>query len=139
MALAPTGTEREQASTALARSFKATMAAVRRLRGRDTHRPGELSYAQYSLLAELADHGELPAGELATLAALSPATVTQMLDHLAATGLVVRTRSERDRRVVVSRLADAGRELVAARHRCVAPLWTAVIDRLRGVFEALDA
>ena len=34
----------------LARSFKAAMAAVRRLRGRETHRPGELSDAQYSLL-----------------------------------------------------------------------------------------
>ena len=36
------------------RSFKAAMAAVRRLRGRESQRPGELSYAQYSLLFGLA-------------------------------------------------------------------------------------
>ena len=148
-----TEAEREQARAEVSRAFKAAMAAVRRLRGREAQRPGELSYAQYTLLAELAEHGELPAGELAAAAALSPATVTQMLDHFAADGLVVRTRSERDRRVVVSRLADAGRELVEERHRAIAPLWTAaldefsphelraaaaVIDRLRGVFEVLD-
>ena len=34
----------------LGHSFKTAMAAVRRLRGRETHRPGELSYAQYALL-----------------------------------------------------------------------------------------
>jgi DNA-binding MarR family transcriptional regulator len=146
-------TERDEARADLTRAFKGAMAAVRRLRGRDTHRPGDLSYAQYSLLAELAERGELPAGELAAAAALSPATVTQMLDHLAAAGLVVRTRSDRDRRVVSSRLADAGRELVEQRHRAITPLWTAaldeftpeqlrtaaaVIDRLREVFETLD-
>jgi len=143
----------EHARAELGRAFKGALAAVRRLRGRDAHRPGELSHAQYTLLAELAERGELPAGELAAAAELSPATVTQMLDHLAAAGLVVRTRSERDRRVVVSRLADAGRARVEERRCAVAPLWeaaldsftpaqlltaAAVIDRLRGVFETLD-
>ena len=146
-------TDREAANAELVRAFKAAIVAVRRLLGRDTHRPGELSHAQYSLLAELAERGELPAGELALAAALAPASVTQMLDHLADAGLVVRTRSETDRRVVVSRLADAGRELVEERRRCIAPLWTgaldeftpaqlrtaaAVLERVREVFEALD-
>ena len=45
-------------------SFKAAMAAVRKLRGRETHRPGELSYAQYSLLFGLAQGGALPARDL---------------------------------------------------------------------------
>jgi DNA-binding MarR family transcriptional regulator len=153
MATTVSETERELARAELGRAFKAAMVAVRRLRGRETHRAGELSYAQYSLLAELDERGELAAGELAAAAALSPATVTQMLDHLAAAGLVVRTRSDRDRRIVSSRLADAGRELVEQRRRAVTPLWTAaldeftpeelrtaaaVIERLRQVFEALD-
>ena len=38
---------------ALGRSFKAATAAVRRLRGRDTHRPEALSHAQYQVLFEL--------------------------------------------------------------------------------------
>ena len=146
-------TEREQASLELGRAFKGTLAAVRRLRGRETHRPGELSHAQYSLLAELAERGEMAAGELAVAAALAPATVTQMLDHLAAAGLVVRTRSERDRRVVVTALAPDGRALVSARQRSIEPLWraaledfsgpelrtaAAVLERLREFFEGLD-
>ena len=36
-------------------SFKAAMASVRRLRGRESQGPGALSHAQYSLLFGLAD------------------------------------------------------------------------------------
>ena len=95
------GTDRTEALEQLGRSFKRAMAAVRRLRGRETHRPGELSFAQYGLLFGLADGGELSVRELALSADLSPATVTQMLDGLDATGLVERVRSQRDRRVVM--------------------------------------
>jgi DNA-binding MarR family transcriptional regulator len=129
------------------------MAAVRRLRGRDSHRPGELSFAQYQLLFELARYGELPAGELALCADLAPASVTQMLDQLAVRGLVERVRSERDRRIVVSRLTDAGRERCEQRHARFEPLWreamsdfsiaelhtaTLVLERLSELFERLD-
>jgi DNA-binding MarR family transcriptional regulator len=86
------------------------------LRGRDTHLgAGELSHAQFQLLIELYERGELPAGELASAAQLAPATVTQMLDHLAACGHVERARSGADRRVVVSRLTPRGRRRVRAR------------------------
>jgi DNA-binding MarR family transcriptional regulator len=143
----------EEASQLLGRAFKGALAAVRRLRGRDTQRPGEIAHAQYALLFELAERGDLAAGELATAAELAPATVTVMLDHLAAAGLVSRERSERDRRIVVSRLTEAGREQVAARHARVLPLWNAaleefdpselriaaaVLERLRALFETLD-
>ena len=50
--------ERTDVLDELGRSFRAAMAAVRRLRGRETHRPGELSFAQYSLLFGLARGGE---------------------------------------------------------------------------------
>ena len=70
------------------------MVAVRRLRGRDTHRRGELSYAQYGLLFGLAEHGELCATELATFADVAPSTATAMLDRLVELGLVQRVRSE---------------------------------------------
>ena len=79
--------------------------SLRRLRGRDTHLAGnELSHAQFELLIELHERGELSVGELAEAAQVTPATVTQMLDHLVACGHVERTRSEHDRRVVVSPL-----------------------------------
>jgi DNA-binding MarR family transcriptional regulator len=143
---------REEALAELGSSFKGAMAAIRRLRGRDTHRHDELSFAQYHLLSGLAERPELSAGELALAADLSPATVTQMLDSLAKMGLVERTRSERDRRVVTCALTTRGRELSTARrahfeerwHAALAQFSTqdltaaaAVIDRLRTLFDDL--
>jgi DNA-binding MarR family transcriptional regulator len=135
-------------------SFKAAMGAVRRLRGRDTHRPGEVSYAQCSLLFVLAEGGELPASELAALASVAPATASQMLDSLAAGGFVERSRSHLDRRLVLVSLTDRGSELVAARRARFEDLWahalaefserelataTAVLDRARVVFDEIAA
>lgn len=105
-------------------AFRNVVRTLSRLRGRDTHLQGsELSQAQFELLTELHERGELPAGELATAARLTPATVTQMLDHLAACGHVERVRSEIDRRVVVSRLTEQGREKIAAKHRVWQSRW----------------
>lgn len=141
--------ERVAALEQLGRSFKAMMAASRRLRGRETQRPGELSFAQYSLLFGLAD-GELSARDLADAADLAPATVTQMLDALAAAGLVERVRSDADRRVVLTSLTERGAALVAARRARYEPRWrqalaefseedlqtaAAVLDRLREMFD----
>ncbi len=143
---------RAQAMETLAKSFKGAMAAVRRLRGRDTHHPGALSQAQYQVLFELLQRGALPAGELATVLEVSPASATQMLDRLADGGLVERVRSEQDRRIVVSRLSDAGRLVCEQRRAAIEPLWrdmlagfsaaelqtaAAVLDRLSALFERL--
>jgi DNA-binding MarR family transcriptional regulator len=133
-------------------SFKATMVAMRRLRGRDTHRAGELSYAQYGLLFGLADGSELSARELATAADLSPATVTQMLDSLEDAGFVARVRSERDKRVVLVSLTERGRTLIGERRSHFESRWrtalaefsddellsaAAVLDRLRAMIDEL--
>ena len=139
---------------ALGMSFKATTAAVRRLRGRDTHRPGELSYAQYSLLFGLAERGELSASELAGLAEVAPPTATQMLDGLVAGGFVERSRSERDRRIVLVSLTERGAKLVAERRARYEELWaralagfsdaelataTSVLDSVHAIFDELLA
>lgn len=133
-------------------SFKAAMAAVRRLRGRETHRPGELSYAQYSLLFGLAHGGALPARDLAYAADLSPATVTQMLEGLERAGLVERVRSDQDKRLVLTSLTTHGREVVERRREQLEPRWraalagfgdqdlltaAAILDRLREMFDEL--
>ncbi|HEY1778568.1 MAG TPA: MarR family transcriptional regulator [Solirubrobacteraceae bacterium] len=140
--------------SALSLSFKTAMAAVRRLRGRDTHRPGEVSYAQCSLLFALAERGELAASELASLADVAPATASQMLDSLEGGGFVERSRSDRDRRLVLVSLTNRGGELVAARRTRFEQLWadalasfsdselataTAVLERARVVFEEIAA
>jgi DNA-binding MarR family transcriptional regulator len=122
--------EMQDPSTAagqLGMAFKRAMVAVRRLRGRETGRPDQLSYAQYGLLFGLAGTRERSARDLAEHADLTPGTVTQMLEHLEANGLVTRTRSERDRRVVLSALTEKGAEIVRGRHAQMEPRWKAAI------------
>jgi MarR family transcriptional regulator, organic hydroperoxide resistance regulator len=146
--------DRRQAMEQLARSFKGSMAAVRRMRGRESHRPGELSDAQYSLLFGLRESDAVRTSELALAADLSPASTTEMLDSLAGAGLVTRVRSDQDRRVVLTSLTDRGRELVEERRARFEPRWLAamdgvserdllitagVLDRLRELFDELAA
>ncbi len=137
--------------TDLGRAFRRVFRGAIRMRGRDTHLGGsELSHAQFELLIELYERGELPAGELAAAAQLSPAAVTQMLDHLAASGQVERVRSQSDRRVVVSRLTPQGRRKILAKRTIWQRRWehaldglsarelraaTRVLERLSAVFE----
>jgi DNA-binding MarR family transcriptional regulator len=137
--------------TALGNAFRRVFRSLSRLRGRDTHLGGsELSHAQFELLIELYERGELPAGELALAARLAPGTVTQMLDHLAESGHVERVRSETDRRVVVSRLTAQGRRKIEAKRDAWQSRWeqaldgietsdlraaTRVLERLGAVFE----
>jgi MarR family transcriptional regulator, organic hydroperoxide resistance regulator len=117
----------------LAMAFRHVFRSLSRLRGRDTHLGGsELSHAQFELLIELHEHGELAAGELASAARLTPASVTQMLDHLAAQGHVERVRSQTDRRVVVSRLTPGGRRKIEAKRAAWQQRW-------EGALEGVDA
>jgi DNA-binding MarR family transcriptional regulator len=152
MSAAPATTDTQPAASesgpadpllAVSRSFKAAMAAVRRLRGRETQRAGELSYAQYSLLFALAGCTELSSRELGEAAELSAATVNQMLDGLEAHGLVQRTRSETDRRVVLTRLTDRGEQLVSDRRTRFEARWREAMSsfseaELRGATAVLD-
>jgi len=132
-------------------AFKRAMVAIRKLRGHETNRPGRISYAQYGLLFGLAGC-ERSARELADHTDLTPATVTQMLEHLEAVGLVTRTRSEEDRRVVLSALTERGAAVVSERQTEMEPRWRAalaeftaddleaaarVLNRLADYFEAL--
>jgi DNA-binding MarR family transcriptional regulator len=151
-ARAPLDRDREAAGEQLGRAFKGAIAALRRMRGRESHhRSGELSDAQYGVLFCLRDAECLPAGEIALAADISPASATEMLEGLARTGLVERFRSERDRRVVLSRLTERGRERVEARRAEYEPRWRAAMERfstdelltaaavlegLRGMFDA---
>ena len=137
--------------TALGLAFRHLFRAVSRMRGRDTHLAGaEISHAQFELLIELDERGELSAGDLALAARISPASVTQMLDGLAESGHVERTRSESDRRVVTARLTPLGRARIEAKRAAWRERWeraladvspremraaTKVMQRLGAVFQ----
>ncbi len=136
--------ERSAELIALGMAFRRVFRTLSRMRGRDTHLGGaELSHAQFELLIELDERGELAAGELAAAARLTPATVTQMLDHLAACGHVERVRSETDRRVVVSRLTTQGTSKIAAKREAWQSRWEQAltgieIDELRAATRVLE-
>jgi DNA-binding MarR family transcriptional regulator len=87
-------------------------AAERRLRGRDRARHGGLSFAQMRTLFRIGAEDEITVGELARQAEVTPATITGMLDGLERDEMVVRRRSDEDRRVVLVTLTDQGRELL---------------------------
>jgi len=122
---------RDAQLTELGMAFRRVFRSFNRLRGRDTHLgASELSHAQFELLIELHERGELAAGELATAARLTPATVTQMLDHLAEQGHVERVRSQTDRRVVVSRLTRQGRRAIEAKRESWKSRWEQALSGL---------
>lgn len=120
---------RSEALEEFGRSFKAANGALRRLRGRETHRAGELSYAQYSLLFALRDRAPRSLRELALTADVSPATAAEMLDALAAAGLVERNRSTDDKRVVLTALTDHGHAVIEKRRARYEPRWRAALKR----------
>jgi DNA-binding MarR family transcriptional regulator len=93
MATMPETVTRAEVAVELREAVQAFSAAQRRLRGRDA-KAGGMSFAQWHLLRRLAEVDECPASRLATEADLTPASVTQALDHLAELGLVERLTPE---------------------------------------------
>jgi DNA-binding MarR family transcriptional regulator len=145
---------RQAAVTELGVAFRRAFRSLRSLRGRDTHRGDELGHAQFELLGELYAGGPMHAGELAEAVAASAATVSGMLDHLCASDLVERTRSETDRRIVVVKLTRRGRRKVEARKALWQHRWqealegldddelrtaTVVLERISGIFSERPA
>lgn len=74
---------------------------------------GQLTMARYEILGHLCNSGggELGVGELKRASFLQPPTMTYNLDWLEARDLVVRKGNRDDRRTVIIRVTDSGREL----------------------------
>jgi len=73
----------------------------------------DLTVPQFGALEALYHLGPLSLGDLADKLLVTGGNVTFVMDRLESQGLVARYRSDSDRRVVLARLTDAGRELVA--------------------------
>lgn len=78
----------------------------------------ELSLPQYRIMGLLAE-GSSAASALASRLAVSPPSITALVDGLVARGLVERQADEADRRRVAHVLTPAGRETLAAADRAV--------------------
>jgi DNA-binding MarR family transcriptional regulator len=97
---------------------------LRRARTADTAM--DLDGPRASALSVLVFGGPLPLTRLAAVEQVSPPAMTKTVAALEAAGLVTRTRSDPDRRIVLVAATDAGRALLeqgrAARVRVVADL-----------------
>ncbi len=69
-----------------------------------------LTTPQVMVLRSIRELGEVTTGRLSDAVSLSQATVTTILDRLEQRGLVERYRSDRDRRIVHTKLTDEGRK-----------------------------
>ena len=112
-------------------ALREMLSAERRLRSRDKVTVDGLTVAQIRALMALKRKPEATVGDLAKVADVTPATMTATLDHLDSAGVVVRSRSEHDRRVVMVSLTERGQALVAKRRR----EWDA---RWREMFAGVD-
>ncbi|HET9391158.1 MAG TPA: MarR family transcriptional regulator [Steroidobacteraceae bacterium] len=90
---------------------KAEMLAVvdRELTADDQLGPLEVSSAQFVILATLSSGGQKSASDLCKGISYDAGAMTRMIDRLEDKGLLQRTRSPEDRRLVYLELTDAGK------------------------------
>ncbi|NJC73788.1 MarR family transcriptional regulator [Planosporangium thailandense] len=96
--------------TQLAISFERVFTLVRRLNPQ-----GDISLTAASTLRTLERHGPYRLSELAATEGVTQPAMTQLVSRLEKAGLAQRCADPADGRVVVVRIADAGRELLLAR------------------------
>lgn len=72
----------------------------------------DVTLPQYRALVVLAQRGTRRPADLAAALTVTPSTATRMCDRLVAKGLIVRDRSDDDRREVTVSLSTSGRDLV---------------------------
>jgi len=96
-----------------------------------------LDFASFDVLATLRRNGpphELTPGQLARSMLVTPGAVAQRMNRLEAAGLITRTHSTTDRRVITVALTDAGQTLVDN----VLPAHMANEERMLSDFDAAD-
>jgi len=123
--MTPTSAPTTDRTLATRTAYVELLAADRRLRGREHM---DLSFTQVRALVQLADRGELTAGEFAKAAEVTPASATGMLDQLQKAGIVTRQRSASDRRCVVVTITDEGQALVDRKRQRWNQVWNEALE-----------
>jgi DNA-binding MarR family transcriptional regulator len=91
---------------------------------------GTVSMSQMHVLWLLQHHGEIPMSKLAVFLDVSLSNATGIIDRMAEHGLVERVRVPNDRRVVLVRPTEAGREAISTTESTKRDRMRAVIRRL---------
>lgn len=81
---------------------------------KELHKKFQVSQPQVSCIVALAEYGVMPISRLAGYILVKPSTVTGIVDRLEQKGLVTRTRSASDRRIVTIELTESGQALASA-------------------------
>lgn len=97
---------------------------------RESHTAHRFTHAQFRVLVLASKRDEWRMSDLASRMALSPGSLTLMMDRLIEDGLISRGRSEEDRRVVIVRITDKGRLMLAERRAGLNRLAAGYISRL---------
>jgi DNA-binding MarR family transcriptional regulator len=97
----------------LARLDEMTPALIRSLRILDPRGPVglDITLNQFIVLSLLARKDSFVMGELARQMGTSSGNMTAMIDRMVRSGLVIRERSEKDRRVVEVKLSQKGKDI----------------------------
>jgi len=78
-------------------------------------KPFELSHIQYNVLRILRRSGKgLACSEIGERLVTRDSDITRLLDRLEKRGLIIRERYARDKRVIIVRITDAGRQVLQA-------------------------
>jgi len=110
-------------TSAMDEAERRALTAIRRIvhavdrNSKSVERAAGLTVPQFVVLAAVRAQGEVTSAKLSAAVSLSPATVTLILDNLAARGLVERYRNLDDRRIVHSRLTPQGADVLASAPR----------------------
>jgi DNA-binding MarR family transcriptional regulator len=77
----------------------------------------EVSCIQYGILSFLSSNDRVTVNDIVKSQNINYPSSSQLLDELSKLGLVVRKRSDEDRRLVFITITDKGREMIAAIHQ----------------------
>lgn len=102
---------KNEAMEEAALELRRVMAAMRGRFHRALSEAG-LTFPQWMLLKALHRHGRMTARDVADALDCTPANATGILDRLERDGILVRSRSDEDRRFVYVRLTERGHEKV---------------------------
>ncbi len=80
----------------------------------DAHMVSGITGSQFFVLKTISAKGRLTVSEVAEALGVSLSAITALVDRLAPAGLVVRSRDEKDRRLVWLQVTDKGREVLAS-------------------------
>ena len=79
----------------------------------DEMAPYDISSLEYGVLKDCMDKGECTATELAAVLPVDASRISRIVNVLVERGLLIRRRLQEDRRIVMLRLSDKGRELTS--------------------------